>query len=99
MKKKSDLPGLLEKEKAVPKAVAALIRSLEARRSFSQNGKTVTEPDFATQTKAALGLLAWSASPPPKVSAQDEPLEPLTEDQLVAEARRIHGMAPPELKP
>lgn len=94
MKKKSEnLPALLQKEQAIPKAVAALIRGLDARRSFSQNGKTVSEPDNATQVKAALGLLQWSASPPPKTSAKDElPSPKLSEAEREAEIKRILGI-------
>ena len=91
--KKTDLPKLLQKEGAIPKAVAALIRSLDATRSFSQNGKTVSEPDFATQTKAALGLLQWSASPPPRVSKDAEPPGPkLTPAERDEEIKAILGI-------
>jgi len=90
--KKTDLPKLLQKEGAIPKAVAALIRSLDATRSFAQNGKTVSEPDFATQTKAALGLLQWSASPPPKVSKDAEPRKKMTPAERDEEIKCILGI-------
>jgi len=94
-KTKSDnqrLRSLLKKEGAIPKAIDALIRGLTAKRSFAQGGRTVTEDDASTQVKAALGLLQWSASPPPRVSKDVEPTARLSEAEREQEVERILGI-------
>ncbi len=93
-KKKADLPALLERKKAVPAAVKTLIECLTATRTYQSNGRPTTEPDFATRAKAALGILEWAASPPPRLSAKDVALSgpKLTQAELDAEQARILGV-------
>lgn len=145
MKKKSDLPQLLKSHDAVTRAVDTLIECLEAKRSFVQNGKVTTEPDFHVRAKASELLLAYSVGEPvkrqqilsgkmPKTPPSREELRqtleqkiativlsdavtlpellaarktlielegkerlsPLSEEEAVAMARRIHGITAPE---
>lgn len=94
-KKKTEsqkLRQLLQKQDAIPKAIAALLRSLDATRSIAQNGQVRTEADFATQTKAAVALLTWSASPPPRANKDVEPPDKRSEAEKSAEIVRILGI-------
>jgi hypothetical protein len=92
-KKKTNLPALLEKEKAVPAAVRTLLECLTATRTYQSNGKPVTEADYSTRCKSALGLLEF-ASAKPRASAKDaEPVGPkLTPAQKDARMREILGI-------
>jgi hypothetical protein len=91
-KKKTNLPALLEKEKAVPAAVRTLLECLTATRTYQSNGKPVTEADYSTRCKSALGLLEF-ASAKPRASAKDEmPPDKRSEQEQTAEVERILGI-------
>jgi hypothetical protein len=63
-RKKIDLNEILDREQAVSKSVAALLRGLTAKRSFCSNGQVVREDDSATQIKSATAILSWAVGPP-----------------------------------
>ena len=91
-KKAESLPELIQANDGVRMALDALIRGLTAQRTYSQNGQARTEPDNATQVKAAQTILEFSAAKP-RASAKDEkPPDKRTEAEKTAEIVRILGI-------
>ena len=93
-KKKLDLAAILEAADCRALAVRALKEALNAHRSFSQNGKTVTEPDYKTRVHAAAILLAYTDGKPVErqmiqFSDQSTRLSDEEHNEMIARALRL----------
>src|ERR1700733_9066283 len=91
-RKKTDLPTLLEKERAVPAALRTLIECLTATRTYQSNGKATTEADYSTRCKSALGILEFASAKPKAAPEGKEPGPKLSEPEKTRRIEEILGI-------